>query len=265
VKVIKTAVIQMDSSNDKEQNIATALRLCNEAIQQKANFIALPEMFNLRLEKYSSDETESIPGPSLMPFIDFAKTNNVYILAGSIAEHVPGTDRCLNTSVLIDNNGNINARYSKIHLFDVDIDNKKIEESKSYIPGKEAVLGSVFNIPVGLSICFDLRFPKLYRSYFEKGAKILCVPASFTKTTGEAHWEMLLRARAIENQCFVIAPNQIGIGPGHISSYGNSLIIDPWGSILSRGSSDKEEILIADLDLKQLDIIRNNMPLSLIE
>ncbi len=189
-----------------------------------------------------------------------AKKHKVVILAGSICERIAGNKKVFNTSVLIDARGKIAAKYRKIHLFDAMFVKTKLKESQRIYHGRRTVLSKVGPWIVGLSICYDLRFPRLYQKYAHAGANVLCVPSAFTKTTGIAHWEVLLRARAIENLCYVLAPNQIGKDGHGISNYGNSMIIDPWGKILARASGNKEEIIYAHLDQKYLKERRIILP-----
>lgn len=261
---MKTAVIQLNASNNKQRNIERALWLVNRAIAQKAGFILLPEAFNFRgkadFRKGYADVAESIPGPSTLPLIAAAKKYKVFILAGSICELVPGRKKAFNTSVLIDDRGKIAAQYRKIHLFDAAIGKIKAKESRRLYNGRKAVMSKTGAWTIGMSICYDLRFPELYQKYARKGAEILCVPSVFTKMTGRAHWETLLRARAIENLCYVLAPNQIGRDGNGVPSYGNSMIIDPWGKILARASGSKEEIVYAALEKKTLKDRRIMLP-----
>jgi len=262
--IMKTAVIQLNAANDKQRNIEKALLFVNRAITQKAKFILLPEAFNFRgkadLRKGYADVAESIPGPSTLPLTAAAKKYKVFILAGSICELVPGRKKVFNTSVLMDDRGKIIAQYRKIHLFDAVIGNVKVKESRRLYNGRTVVMSKIGTWTVGMSICYDLRFPELYQKYARKGAEILCVPSVFTKMTGQAHWETLLRARAIENLCYVLAPNQIGRDGNGVPSYGNSMIIDPWGKILARTSGSKEEIIYATLDKKTLKDRRIMLP-----
>lgn len=260
-KRLKVAAVQLSSNENKERNISQAVKLIKEAITSEAEFIVLPETFNYRGEGNKlSSVSEKIPGKSLLPLIELAKQNKVWILAGSIYEKVKDPSKVYNTSVIIDNYGEIQGRYRKIHLFDVKVMGKEIIESNQYLAGKKIVVSSIEGIKVGLSICYDLRFPELYRKYSTKGVEVICIPSSFTAHTGEAHWEVLVRARAIENQCYVIAPNQAGIGLGSVMTYGNSMIVDPWGRILAQASEDREEVVYANLDLDELDRIRKNFP-----
>ena len=223
--------------------------------------ICLPEIFHCRgHELATSEKKEPLPGPSLTPFLEFAKTNSVWILAGSVFESVEDRTRAYNTSCLIDPNGKISAVYRKIHLFDVNVDNKKIMESASFIPGDSPTIGQVGDKSLGMSVCYDLRFPELYREYSKQPVDMISIPASFTKTTGKAHWHTLIRARAIENQCFALAPNQVGRGAYDVETYGHSLIVDPWGDIIAEGSGDQEELVIATLDFSRLDHVRSTLP-----
>ena len=264
---MKIAVIQMNSSSDKKSNIARALKLVERAVQEKARLIALPEVFNYRGKiddrKKLSSVAEDIPGESTAPFLQVARRQKVFILAGSIYERIKNSDQVYNTSVFMDPSGKIFARYRKIHLFDAVIGGKIVKESEFFKAGKKLVLGFAEQFSVGLSICYDLRFPDIYREYAEKGAHILCVPSSFTKMTGKAHWEVLLRARAIENFCYVIAPNQIGYDGRGIEAFGRSLIVNSWGEVIARASADKEEVIFAEISME--DVLRKRQILPTIQ
>lgn len=253
---MKTALIQTNATDNKTRNIERAIRLVRQAIKEKAEFILLPEVFNYRgpadkVEGFGKI-AELIPGESIQPFMALAGKHKAFILAGSIYERVKRGKKVLNTSVLIDNKGTIAAKYSKIHLFEAVVDKKTIKESKFFLPGKSLRIARIKNFKIGMSICYDVRFPEIFRNYGRKGAHILCAPSSFTKTTGQAHWEILLRARAIENLCYVLAPNQVGRGEGGVISYGNSMVVDPWGKVIARAGGEKEEIVYADLGVKAL-------------
>jgi predicted amidohydrolase len=192
--------------------------------------------------------------------MELTKRYSGWILAGSICEAIDQSRKVYNTSVLIGPQGII-CIYRKTHCFNAIVNGIEISESKTFETGHSPTLGSVQGIPVGLSICFDLRFSELYLSYRQQGAKILCIPAAFTSPTGEAHWEVLLRARAIESQCFVIAPNQVGKGAYPTPSYGHSMIVDPWGKILAKGDPESEGVWQADLDFTFLDQVRTHFPM----
>jgi len=253
---MKTAIIQLNAVNNKQRNIDNALFWVHKAIAQKAKFILLPEAFNYRGKTESRNSFEGIaedfPGPSTAPLIAAAKRYKVFILAGSICERIVGAKKVFNASILINPRGDIVAKYRKIHLFNARIRKIKINESRRIQRGKNIIVSNIGTWVTGLSICYDLRFPGLYQQCAKLGANILCVPSVFTKMTGQAHWEILLRARAIENLCYVLAPNQIGKDAHGIPSYGNSMIIDPWGKVLSRACVNKEEIIYATLDKKIL-------------
>lgn len=247
---MNVAVIQLQAGDHKTENIKKAAFFVEQAIQNKAEFICLPEVFSYRgkAEDGLHSIAEDVPGESLRPLSDLAKKKNVFILAGSIYERAPSQKKVYNTSVLIDDRGRAAAQYRKIHLFNAVLGTQKICESDHFLSGKKTSIVKVKDFMVGLSICYDVRFPELYKLYARQGADVLCVPSAFTYKTGEAHWEVLLRARAIENVCYVLAPNQIGEDNRGIRVYGNSMIIDPWGNMLARASSDKEEIIYARLD-----------------
>lgn len=270
MKKVKVAAVQMNSGENKEKNLKQAEKLIIKAVKGKAKFIALPEVFNYRGNpKRAPLIAEKIPGYSTNYIAKLAKRYKVWILIGSLFEKPKAPSSKLqaqkpyNTSVLINPNGKIAAKYRKIHLFDINLKGKLILESSRNQPGKIPSLASIGNnkkFKVGLSICYDLRFPELYRIYSRKGAKIICIPSSFTKSTGEAHWHSLIRARAIENLCYVIAPGQFGIGSNNVKTYGHSLIVDPWGKILAEGPGNKEAVIFADIDLKHQQNVRANLP-----
>lgn len=252
---MKVAVIQTNAGSNKNKNIEMAGSLVEKAIAKNAKFILLPEVFvfrgKLKAKGILSEISETTKGGTIKKLSCIAKERKVSILAGSIYERIKGSKKVYNTSVLVDSDGKIAAVYRKIHLFDANVDGKRICESQCFSAGKKLALSNVGGMKVGLSICFDLRYPEMYRKYFLQGAEVLCVPSSFTETTGKAHWEILLRARAIENKSFVLAPNQVGKNGQGVSCYGNSMIIDPWGKILARASSNKEEIIYADIYKKR--------------
>ena len=253
---LKAALIQTTAGAGVERNVAKALRMAERAAARGARFILLPETYNYR---GAGNPGEAVPGPSTLPFVKLAKKEKVWILCGSVGEKT-STDKVYNTSVLIDDRGRIAARYRKIHLFNAVLGKTKIRESEKCLEGRRSVIASVLGVPTGLSLCYDVRFPELYHDYAKKGAKILCVPSNFTDQTGSMHWEILLRARAIENQCFVLAPAQCGIGSRGVRTHGRSMAIDPWGNVLARASRGKSEIVFATLDFSQLEKIRKNLP-----
>jgi predicted amidohydrolase len=255
------AAVQMLASDDKEANLREAETRIGEAASTGARIVALPEVFNWRGSK--SDEkrnAETIPGPTSELMGRLARVHGIYLLAGSILEAIPGSDKCFNTSLLFGPDGSLKARYRKIHLFDVAIERGvSVLESETREHGKDVVTADTEWGPVGLTVCYDLRFPELYRALAGKGAVIVFVPAAFTFLTGEAHWEPLLRARAIENQVYLIAADQIGHNPKSFATYGNSMIVDPWGKILAR-APDKAGVITAEIDLDYLAKVRTELP-----
>jgi len=256
---LKIALIQLDSQQDRDTNVKKALKMTSEAIEKGAKAIFLPELFHLRLKGESQfSRGESIPGPSTEPFIDLASSKEVWILAGSVLE-ATDAEKVYNTSVWITPAGQVET-YRKIHLFDVELEAGAIRESNRFLSGISSKLVTLGPYKMGMGVCYDLRFPELFREYAKDRVELISLPSSFTAPTGKDHWEVLVRARAIENQCFMIAPNQVGIGAGGIRTYGNSMVVDPWGRILVRGSSDQEEVLIADLDMTLISKVRQQIP-----
>lgn len=261
---MKAAVIQLSSTTDKSENLKKALDFVRRAIDRRARLIALPEVFIFRGRIRSRVDVrsvaETIPGESLRPLMALARRHKVFILAGSIYEKAAGEDNAYNTSVFIDDRGTIKARYRKIHLFEAVLGNNRIREVDCFMPGHKAALARAEEFKIGLSICYDLRFPEMYRKYAALGVHVLCVPSAFTHETGKAHWEVLVRARAIENRCYVLAPDQIGKSGKGVRHYGHSMIVGPWGEILAAASGDKEEIIYAQLDLRGIEAARQKLP-----
>ncbi len=261
---MKIAVIQLNATDDKRENIKKALGFVEQALSKKAKFVLLPEVFSFRgcvdARGGFKDIAEGIPGESLMPLRVLARRYKAFILAGSVHERARGSSKVYNTSVLIDAAGIIRARYRKIHLFDAVVGKKRVRESDWFLPGRQLRTASVGKFKIGMSICYDLRFPQMYRVYAQRGADVLCVPSAFTQKTGTAHWEVLLRARAIENLCYVVAPNQIGKNGQGIDHYGNSMIVDPWGTVLARASAGKEEVIFARICKKEITKRRGLLP-----
>jgi predicted amidohydrolase len=259
---VRVAAVQLNSNGDKARNLAIAERLVREAAGAGAELVALPEKWShLAAGEEIAAGAEALDGPSLAAARAWARELGVHLLAGSIAERGDGADdeKAFNTSVLIGPDGADLAVYRKIHMFDVEAGGVAYRESDHEQPGEEIVSAPVDGIELGLTVCYDLRFPELYRILAVRGARLLAVPSAFTAATGRDHWEVLLRARAIENQAFVIAPNQVGEAPPHYSSYGRSAIVDPWGVVLAT-AADEECFVIADLDLATQERIREKLP-----
>lgn len=256
------ACIQNNASPDVHENIEVCMRLARDAAKSGANLIATPEYFSgLRTENALFKPTAFAEDvhPVLPAFIEMARELNVWFLLGSLGVTNPD-GRISNRSYVINPDGEITARYDKIHMFDVELEpGKYYTESATISPGSESVVADTLWGGLGLSICYDLRFASLYRRLAHDGASILAVPAAFTKVTGEAHWHVLNRARAIEHGCFVIAPCQHGKISGGGEAYGHSLIIDPWGQILSDGG-EGEGIAIAEVDMDLVAEARRKIP-----
>ncbi|HSR93250.1 MAG TPA: carbon-nitrogen hydrolase family protein [Solirubrobacterales bacterium] len=259
---MRVAAIQLNSTGDKARNLAAAEALVRAAAADGAELVALPEKWNLLgAGEEIVGGTEGLDGPSLAAARSWARELGIHLLAGSIAER--GDDETtggpFNTSVLIGPEGGDLAVYRKIHMFDVEAGGVAYRESDHEQAGEEIVSAPVDGIELGLSVCYDLRFPELYRILAVRGARVIAVPSAFTAATGRDHWEVLLRARAIENQVFVVAPNQLGEAPPHYSSYGRSAIVDPWGVVLAT-APDEECFVAAELDLSAQERIRERLP-----
>ena len=255
------AAIQMNAGPDKPANLERAERLVRVGAARGANLVALPEVFNWRGKRNEqAAAAETLDGQSLTLMSRLARELQIHIVAGSITEQVASDSRCYNTSVLIGPDGKQLAVYRKIHLFDVDLPGRvTVRESDAKLAGADVVTAVTPLGAIGLSICYDLRFPELYRRLTFAGAQILSVPSAFTFPTGEAHWEPLIRARAIENQAYVIAPAQFGPNIYGYSDYGNSMIVDPWGRVLAR-AADQEGVVVAPIDLEYQDRVRRELP-----
>lgn len=274
----KVAVIQMVSSADVHANLQAASRLIRQARESGAELILLPENFAVLdggpLSQFA--EPEGSPDGLLQGFLrQQARDGGCWLIAGSLplstrpqaadlgaAEPVPG-GRVRPACLVYDPRGEQVARYDKMHLFDVQVEDPQAQysESRSFEPGARIVCVDTPVGRIGLSICYDLRFPELYRKLLEQGAELLTVPSAFTRVTGEAHWEVLLRARAIENQCYVLAANQGGVHNATRETWGHSMIVDPWGRVLARVEKG-EGVAVAELDLNALHALRGRMPIQ---
>jgi predicted amidohydrolase len=223
--------------------------------------VALPENFAfLRSEGQPVSAPQALDGPWVARMAALAARLRLTLLAGTIPEAVPGDRRVRNTSVLIGPDGGTIAAYRKIHLFDIDLPGMEhLKESKAVAPGEEVVVADTPAGRLGLSICYDVRFPELYRELARRGARVLCVPSAFTERTGRAHWEVLLRARAIENLAYVLAPAQVGHHGGGRTSHGQALIVDPWGAVVAQ-VPDGEGVAVAELDFERLERLRRELP-----
>jgi len=261
--VFVAAAIQLTSNSDAERSTADAEALIRRAAAYGATFVATPEATNyLGPHARKVELAESLEGPTCQRFGALAKELGITLLLGSFNERVDGeAHRCANTSVLFGPSGEQLASYRKLHLFDVDVPGVRFYESETCVRGTEVVVADAPFGKLGMSICYDLRFPELYRAHVDLGATMLAVPAAFTATTGKAHWEPLLRARAIETQCWVIAPGQVGHHDdgGLRNSHGHSMIIDPWGNVVAQ-VGEEPGIALAEIDMARLERIRAGMP-----
>jgi len=258
---MKVALAQMRSTEDRAENLRQTETLILEGAASGADLVALPENFAwLRSEGVQIPCAEPLDGPLVSRLSRLASENRIWLLAGSLPEAIPGSHKAYNTSVLFDRGGSVVGVYRKIHLFDANLPGaSNLTESDAVEPGSEVVVVPTEFGPLGLSICYDLRFPELYRRQSLSGARLLAVPSAFTERTGRDHWEVLLRARAVENQCIVIAPAQWGRHSDRRASWGHSLAVDPWGRIVAE-KPEGTGLLLADLDLTEVDRVRAGLP-----
>ena len=248
----------MTSTADRAGNIATAGALVGRAAEAGARLVVLPEKWPFIHGPRTGEGAEALDGPSLTAARGWARDLGIAVLAGSVIE-ARDDGRAHNTSVLVGPDGGVAATYRKLHMFDVDIGGVSYRESAATAPGDAIVVAETLGRRVGMSVCYDLRFPELYRRLADGGADVIVVPAAFTAATGKDHWEPLLRARAIENQAFVIAAGQYGTHDDGTVSHGRSMIIDPWGVVLAQ-APDGEGVAVADLDFARMAEIREHLP-----
>ena len=257
---LSVALVQLDATDDVATNVGAAVAMADEAAAGGARLVALPEYLQYRgPDDGFRASARPIPGPHTEPFAEVARRRKAWVLMGSTAETSADPLRPYNTSALIAPDGTIAALYRKVHLFDIAVDDGPVDtESARVTPGDRLVTADIDGATVGLTICYDLRFPELYRALALAGAQILTVPANFTERTGRDHWEVLLRARAIENGAFVLAPSQIG-GPAGQPAFGRSMIVDPWGTVIAQ-APDAVAIVRAELDLNRVTAVRRQIP-----
>jgi predicted amidohydrolase len=264
---VRVAAIQMNSTEDRDRNMAVADRLVRAAAADGATLVALPEKWSvLGTTEQLAAGAEPLDGPAISWAREIARELAIDLVAGSIAERSAGREKTFNTSVHVGPDGEIRATYRKVHLFDVEVGGRVYRESDGEDPGEELVTSELAArdaagrpLGLGMGICYDLRFPELFRILALRGARVVTLPSAFTLATTRDHWEVLLRARAIENQCFMVAPNQIGVSPPGNRSGGRSLVVDPWGLVLAT-APDAETHVVADLDLDRLAEIRASLP-----
>ena len=257
------AVVQLTSTSDAEANLKSAEALVRRAASHGAKLICTPENTNyLGPHQEKVRLAEPLSGPTVSRLRELAASTGSHLLIGSINERSDMADRCFNTSVLLGPTGDILAKYRKIHLFDVDVSAEvRFRESDTIVPGDKVVVAETPLGRIGLSICYDLRFPELYAKLVAKGAQLISIPAAFTLHTGKDHWHPLVRARAIETQSYVLAAGQCGTHDdgGLRNSYGHSMIVDPWGHVTAM-ASDGPTIAMAEIDLDRIDVVRNAIP-----
>jgi predicted amidohydrolase len=257
---VRVAVCQLNARDNRADNLRAARELLERAAGAGADLAMLPEYVDYLGPAAGAPKPEPIDGEFATFFADAARDLGIWVHAGSFHEIGPDGDRTYNTSLIFGRDGALAARYRKIHLYDVEIPGRvSYQESRTVAPGSDVVTAHVDGVPFGLSICYDLRFPELYRRLAVDGATVLVVPAAFMMHTGRDHWEVLLRARAIENQCYVLAAGQIGDHEPRRTCFGRSMIIDPWGTVVAQ-APDTVGITVADLDLERLSLVRAELP-----
>jgi predicted amidohydrolase len=260
---MRAAAVQLNSTQDTDRNLAAADRLTRDAAADGATLVVLPEKFTvLGTHEQLVAGAQTLDGPAVTWARETARELRIDLVAGSIVERREGHAKLANTSVHAGPDGGVRGVYRKIHMFDVVVGGIEYRESETEEPGDEIVTSEARDARLGLTVCYDLRFPELFRILAVGGARVLTVPAAFTRATGEAgHWDTLLRARAIENQAFVVAADQIGRAPPDYESYGASQIVDPWGVVLARAEGSARECFVAaDLDLAHQDEVRTSLP-----
>ena len=254
-------VVQMNSGGNKKENLRKAEVLLREGVERGVRFLALPENFSfMGKDSEKIEVAEDLENGETVDFLRrFAADHGVWLLGGTIPLKA-GEKKVHNTSLLIDDQGKVAARYDKIHLFDVQLDEKEVYRESDFVQGgTHPVVAETPWGKAGLSICYDIRFPELYRKLVEAGAEFIFLPAAFTQRTGKDHWEVLVRARAIENQVYMIAPAQVGVHPGGRMTHGDSMIVDPWGKVTAR-AGEGDTVVSAELDPAQCERVRNSIP-----
>ena len=261
-RLLRVAAVQMTSTLEKAANLAAAERLVVEAARDGAQLVVLPELFDLYGDlRLAAESATPIPGRVSDQLAAWAQRHRIWLCGGSIGERVTDLPRAYNSSLLLDPAGQIVAKYRKMHLFDVDLPGRvAVRESDHIAAGDTLACIATPLGTFGLAICYDLRFPEMFRALVVQGMEVLLFPSAFTRATGQDHWEVLVRARAIENQCFVVAANQAGRHSPAAESYGHSLIVDPWGRILAEADGQSESVIHAALDFEMLHDIRRNLP-----
>jgi predicted amidohydrolase len=261
---VRVAAVQLTSGSDPVRNVDVAINLVETAAGEGATYVQLPEYFNyLGPQSNNAPVAESIPGPTTQRLGEVARSCAAAIHVGSMLERSPITGKCYNTSVVIDASGSIVANYRKAHLFDVEVPGVTAQrESDAIVAGDQLVVVKVAGLALGLSVCFDLRFPELYRQLAVHGANVLAIPAAFNALTGKAHWDVLIKARGIENHAFVVAAAQVGTTAEGVATYGHSMIVGPWGDVLGESTANGEDVVLATLDLD--DVVRRRQQIDVL-
>jgi deaminated glutathione amidase len=258
---LRVACVQLNASESKAENIERAGRLVARAAATGVDLVVLPEKWNgIGPPDFMRANAESLEGGETIDAMSgWARDHKITLVGGSIAERREGREKLSNTCVVFDSEGEIAAVYRKIHMFDVEVGGQVYRESEAEEPGESAISCDVEGWKVGLTVCYDLRFPELYRILAVEGAEVITVPSAFTLFTGKDHWELLLRARAVENQCYVVAADQWGTHGDGKASFGRSMIIDPWGVVLAQ-APDEDGVIAAELDRGRVEQVRRALP-----
>jgi predicted amidohydrolase len=254
------SIIQCNSGPNLTENLASLDKQLNSL--SRTDLIILPEMAaHRRITRNDRMEQEIIPGPITSFFSAHAQRLQSWLIIGSLCETIPGSTKVYNTMVVLNPNGDVVTTYRKIHLFDCDIAGNSVNESASFEPGDTPQTVTINGFKLGLTICYDLRFPELFQDYSQRGVDMIIVPSSFTYETGKVHWKTLLKARAIETQSYIIAANQYGQGGGNGPTYGHSLIIDPWGMTLYEGPESEDAVVTLPLSKEKIQSVRTQLPI----
>ena len=259
--LLRVACVQLNAGENKADNVEKAERLVARAAATGADVVVLPEKWNaIGSPQVLRDNAESLEsGETVDAMSGWARSHGVTLVGGSITERREGREKLSNTCVVFDSDGETTAVYRKIHMFDVEVGGQVYRESETEEPGDETVVCDAESWRVGLTVCYDVRFPELYRIVALEGAELVTVPAAFTLFTGKDHWELLVRARAVENQCYVAAANEWGADAAGRASYGRSMIVDPWGVVLA-AAPDEDTVVSAEIDRARMEGIRRRLP-----
>ena len=258
---LRVACVQLKAGTVKADNLEKAERLVAKAASRGADLVLLPEKWNAfgTAETLRANAEPLEGGETIAAMAGWARRHGITLVGGSITERREGREKLSNTCLVFDPSGDVVASYRKIHMFDVEVGGEVYRESEAEEPGEETLVCDAEGWRLGLSVCYDLRFPELYRILALEGAELVTVPAAFTLFTGKDHWELLLRARAVENQCYVAAANMWGTHEGGKATYGRSMIVDPWGVVLAQ-AADEDTVVFAELDRAHIERIRSSLP-----